>query len=251
MKRLYNRPVFIYLFTDMLKGMAVFFGIMVIIYAAFITGWLTITAKGFDGDMNLSAYGISCAITLFVVGISTIRENMRLMLQNGIGRKTMFFMQLAAAAAVSCIMAAAGELLTTAAQAIAGSSEKLIISDIFSVVTNNTGSMSFVQHLESILALFILFVSSYLWGAFLSLMFLRLNKMWTIVVAVGGPVFFTMILPITIEMISERFNLKLSPAVISFFAESSVQLIVSIIFIAAAALFNYLLIKRAPMKPVR
>lgn len=251
MKSLFNKPVFVYLFTDMIKGMAGFYGIMVIIYAALITGWITVSAKGFDGQMNMSAYGFAAAVTLFVVGISTIRENMRLMLQNGIGRKTTFLMQLIATVAVSAVMAVAGELLTVTARAIVGTSDNLIISDIYSVMINNTGAMSFSQHLASILMLFILFISANLWGSFISLMFLRLNKIWTIAVAVGGPVFFTTLLPIAVEMIVRRFSLTISPTVISFFTAPLVKLLISLLLIAAVTLFNYLLIKRAPMKPVR
>lgn len=182
------RPVFRYRFRETLKSTGVVLAIMVVIMAG-LTG--LISYSGSDGQVSgsISLLSFALTISLFIMGISMIREDLRLMLQNGIGRRTIFAAELLAALSVSLLLAVAGELLLTFWQAITASQPGLVVTDLYQLLyTSGTAdNPSFRQHAESIALFFILFTWAHLAGIFISLLFYSLNKMWTLIVAIGTP----------------------------------------------------------------
>jgi uncharacterized membrane protein (DUF485 family) len=83
-------PAFRYRFGNAVRGAGIFTGIMVAIVILVIGGICYASWNGARVSGNFSAFGLSAAIAVFVTGICTIREDLRLMLQNGVGRRTVF-----------------------------------------------------------------------------------------------------------------------------------------------------------------
>ncbi len=255
MSRMNIAPAFRYRFADTARGAAVFFVIMVLVMLGF-SSLITFTVNhGGRASGSFSAFGISAAVAMFVMGICTIREDVRLMLQSGVGRRTVFTVELLVMLLISLMLAAAGELLLAVTQAAVSSLRDLYVTDLFQMLffRDMGRDLTLAAHLQSILCYFGLYACANFTGMFISLVFYRLNKMWTIVVAVGAPIFFFVGLPLLIAW--QVFPDFLGKAVIrlmtfSFTSPWTLLLTFSVTIVLISAV-NWLLFRRAPVKPVK
>ncbi len=179
------KPAFHYQFQDILKSA----GIFLLVMASITTGMLILAARA-HGTMSFSAFGFSNVIFLFVLGIVSIRSNLRLCLQFGVSRRTGFVSALLANICIALLLAVAGELLIVAARAAGSGLSNLTLWDTYQMLyLGSSGSpMSFGQHLGSALFNTVLSIATFQFGMFFSLLFWRLNKLWTIVAAISIPV---------------------------------------------------------------
>jgi len=180
-------PAFRYQFKEYLKSSSVFYAVNVcIVVVSFLVCFLTDS-----GSMSYSGYGIACAICLFVFGIVVPRQYLRLCLQLGVSRRTAFLSGLAAALANSALLAAAGELLFGIAGWASLTNEHLYFADLYQIAYLDPGhllTLTAGQHLISLLFNLFLMFCWFSIGLFLTFLFWRLNKAWTIVVAILIPV---------------------------------------------------------------
>jgi hypothetical protein len=123
------RPAFQYRFLDTLKGVGIFYAIMAVLMAGISCLVFYAVSKGGKVSVSFFAFEFAAAITLFVMGITTIREDMRLMLQIGIGRRTIFVTELLVALSVSLLLAIAGELLIAVGQVVITSRSEFFITE--------------------------------------------------------------------------------------------------------------------------
>lgn len=177
-------PAFRYHFKEHLKSSGIFYGINVcIVIASFFVCFFT------GGSMSYSGYGVACAIFLLVVGIVVPRQDLRLCIQLGVSRRTAFLSGLASVLVNSTLLAAAGELLLGIASRASLANVHLSFADLYqisyleSLLTLNAG-----QHLIGLLLNLFLMFCLFSIGLLLTFLFWRLNKAWTIVVAVLIPV---------------------------------------------------------------
>jgi len=249
------RPAFTYKFREIIKGIAVFYGIMVailtgVIYLAYIN-----LSNNNTTTSNFSAFMVAAANTLFVIGIVTIREDIRLMMQNGIGRRTIFITELLLTLSISLILAVAGELLIAIGQAITANWQGIFITDIYQLIYTYESNykMSFLQHLESIAFAFSIYVCATLAGMLISLIFYRLSKIGTIIVAVGSPLFLFIILPITLKRSGAGYLLRSVLMAVFQFIHSSPWAFIfcSLLATIFISIFSWLLMRRAPVKPAK
>lgn len=246
MKRMNIQPAYKYKIKDMLISTIIFYAIMVLILAALITGTLHFTVNvGGNFRSSFTGFGFAAAIFLFISGIVAIREDLRLFMQNGIGRKTTFVIQILIAGTVSLTLALLGELLLKVSQLIAGPTSNLIISDLYYMifVSFNAARHILIQHLESVVTNLVMFTSAYTVGVFISLLFYRLNKFWTILVAVGAPIFIFVGIPILIS----RYNFLGKP-VLLITSHPWLYIAFFIAITIVTSLLNWLLLRRAPVK---
>lgn len=252
MKTMNIKPAFIYRFKDSLKGAASSFAILAIITFGFAV-LTSIYAKA-DSVYTLSAYSFAIAIVMFVLGICTIRDDLRLCIQHGVSRRTVFVSEILSIVCISFILAVAGEILLAAAQTATASSENVFILDMYQMLYCDIAahSLTLSQHLASILFNMTYFVAVSMAGMFISMVFYRLSKVWTIIVAVGVPILIFVGIPISLM---GRFGYWLSSLSIKFieWITSGVWAwaLFCLAFTALTALFNYLLIRRAPIKAAK
>lgn len=182
------KPAFRYTLKNNLKAAAVF----LLVIALVIAGICVIaSANGGSGSSSFSGFAMAGAIFTLVLGIAGIREDLRMLIQNGISRRTAFANAIIMMAAVSLATAAAGELITGLGQLAAASRGNLSILDVYQMlyIGQDAGViLSFGQHVMSLLFNAALMLMMGVWGSFFSLLFWRLGKFWTVVVAISIPV---------------------------------------------------------------
>lgn len=211
---------------------------------------LLIATSGADPKLGgkgvFAGYTVAAAITLFVFGICTIRDDLRLGIQNGLSRKSVFLAEVLSTAAVSAFVALYGEIYTTLGSALCNP-EIMAVVDIYQMLfLPENAAMSFLAHLQSIASGFLLMLFCYFLGAFFSLMFYRLNKLWTIIVAVSIPIMVSNVLPMLYLLLYTMTPFK------AFFdgmvRDPNIFCIGLLIFSAIIVGIDYLLIRRASIR---
>ncbi|NLF79691.1 MAG: hypothetical protein GX572_00700 [Clostridia bacterium] len=253
MAKLRLKTAFQYCLRDGLTTIAIFFGIMVAVHAALAIAILIFARPGSTMG-NISLYESAAMITLFVTGIVAVRENLRLLIQHGIGRRTAFISQIGVAATLSLIAALAGGVLIGVSQTLLSGSLQIQYLSFYQM-TFNSGQIAagWGAHLIAAALGFAVYFTGYLLGMLVSLIFYRLPKPWKVVVAAGVPVFFVLIVPLSVATSAGK-------AIFSWLAEPLARLIdfafrapgnylgVSLLFAILVACFCFLLMRRAPIR---
>lgn len=253
MRTMNIRPAFRYRFQSSMRSAVGFFGIMVLITAALAASFIRTTVS-FGGEAvsgSVSAYGFASCITVFVLGICSVREDLRLAIQHGVSRRTVFVSELLSTLAVCLFLAAAGELLLATAQAVTAGYENLHITDMYYGIYADwqLQEYSIGQHIEAMFFNLSLLLFANIAGMLLSLMFYRLNKAWTVIVAVGAPVIFFIGLPILMNAAgpAPKMSRLLTGFVDWVLSSPWVWIFVFILAAVVIAIINWLLIRRAPV----
>lgn len=243
---------FRYRFTGTVKSVAVFFLIILAIMTILVSLAFCSASEGMHVTSSFTGFGIAAMVTVFVLGITTIREDFRLLMQNGLGRKTIFTSQILALLVIALLLAVTGELLTAIFQVVAGNGSSLQISDFFYMIyfPETRWDPPLAARIQNVLLSFGLYIWAYLTGMFFSLLYYRLNKTSTILVSVGVPLFFTVGLPL---MVSRRMiPIFVTDAVAVFFRAAAQTLFLAFIAMSVIlGMVNWLLLRRAPVKPAK
>ena len=238
------KPAYRYQFGGLLKSGAVFYLIMTVATAGYL---IAASRLGRNSTTNFTAYGLSFTIFMFVVGIVSIRNDIRLCLQLGVSRRTTFIGDILAAISVALILGIAGELLMGFAQYIARGIPNCSVSDLYQLIyLGPETTPTLVQHLLGALFNAGLFMAASLFGIFFSLMFWRLNKIWTVIVAIaipfvlnGGPILLV------------RLGVDVSPY-FKWAISSPYNFILSCLIVSALlAMIDWLLLRKANVKAAR
>ena len=250
------KTAFRYKFTSSLGSMLIFYLVMVVVMAGAVIGALRVSPLNFSVGIgtstegHFSGYGMAAMIFLFVIGIVSIREDLRLFMQHGIGRRSLFITEILMIPTLSLMLAIGGELLVTIGRALTIPRSTIIISDLYQQIfmaDSQKAGMDMMAHLESVLLFFALFVFTYASGMFISLIFYRLNKMWTIVVAIGVPLFLIFGLPALII----TFKLDLIKPIEVLLSSFWLYFAFIMAFSVLINLFNWLMLRRAPVKAAK
>ena len=176
------KPTFRYQFINCMRAAAIVYPILIAIVAVLLIGAANSSSVSFTG------YCITTTIFMFVIGVTNIRSDLRLCLQFGVSRRTAFVSELLAVLSASAVLAVAGELLIGIAQIISTSKSNYFIADIYQLIyLEGEFNLTFIQHIISALFSTSLMFTSCLLGMFFSLMFWRLNKLWTVFAAISIP----------------------------------------------------------------
>ena len=250
------KPTFYYNFISLLKSAGVFYGIITaVIVFLFITTAANASIASPDGnqDGTFGGYGFAACITVFVFGICTVRDTLRLGIQHGVGRRSSFIAQTLAFTSISAIMAVAGELLTAAAQAVAASRGNMRVADLYQMMyLNSYTSISAVNHIKQALFTLVFLLLASFAGMFISLVFYRLNKKWTVIVATGVPITLFFLPSIIIgtlnsHNIAVEFMENVAKAFSAFMDNPTYVVIAAVACSLLLVLFNWLLTRRAPL----
>jgi hypothetical protein len=238
-----------YKLRSSLPGIALFYAIATIVLTGLIFGAVRIIINFEEVEISsISGFGMAAAIMVFVVGIVTIREDLRLFIQHGYGRRTIFIVECLIIMIISMILAIGERLFITAGTAITRNSPGVKVFDLYQnlFASSTSGKGTMMINIESTLAFFAVISLTYLTGMLISLIFYRLNKLWTVIVAVGGPLFIFVGLPILINYFRLSFEAPAS------FLTGSPWIFTGCTLAAAAVLafFNWLLFRRAPVKSI-
>ncbi|QNL44694.1 hypothetical protein H8790_01160 [Oscillibacter hominis] len=237
-----------YRYTDMMKGVVAFWGVMLLIVAV-----IACIETG-EERISFSAYGFSTVIMLFVLGICAIREDVRLAAQCGVGRRSAFLGNLITLLTVAGTMAAAGEVFVGTAQVVLGGRPNIFLFDLYQMlyVGADQPVLTMGQHAMSMIFVLMLGLCAAVWGSFFSLLFWRLNKFWTVVVAVAIPVLANGVPYLAIYLAGEEAVAEAGLRAVGFLMQSPWNFIAVLAALSAAGIVvNWLLLRRAAVKAAK
>jgi hypothetical protein len=190
------KTTFHYKFSSLIKSAFIFFGVLSFILLA-MTIWIGFFQRNHAGTSSFfSGYTLGASIMMLVVGICSIREDLRMFIQNGFGRKTTYITEFLVAVAISAVIALGGELFLILGGAVASSFPDLYISDLYPLLyAGGSSSLTLAQHMSSMALTVSLLTMMFLGGMFFSLLFYILSKKWTIAVAIALPLSVFGVLP--------------------------------------------------------
>lgn len=256
MKGMNLRPSFRYNFSSLITAAAVFYAIITVVVLGIYAGVAVIgVPEGQEGDSFFGGFGIAACIMMFVTGICTVRDSLRLGIQHGTSRRTSFWAMILAFVSVNFLLAIAGEALTAVGQALSAKSEKMYIYDLYQMMfMESFSSIGFTDHVKQAAFSFMLLIFAALCGMFISLMFYRLSKKWTVVVAVGVPVCAVVLPPVIISIlrlvgIGTGFATRLTDILVSLIDNPLYAALAILAACAMLLVFNRLLVRRATLKP--
>ena len=148
--------------------------------------WVMMTATGSNGSSNFNGYSLSVGIFGLVLGMVGIRENLRMLNQNGISRRTAFLAELISQAAVSVLVALGTTVLLAVYQAIPGMMGRVYVSDVYQLVYEGA-AVGVAGYLRTVVfAAAMCFAMAGL-GQFCSVVYWRLSKFWIVTVSIAIP----------------------------------------------------------------
>lgn len=229
-------PIFKYRLKDDLRAVAVFLAVTLLCMVLVIYGVMIMVAE--MDDRVVSNFSIALTMFTFVIGIVTVREDLRLGIQNGVSRGTSFAGNVAAA-----LVASAGVTLVEWLSMVTQESTNASLVSLYAVIYGYESSA--VGQLKSFVLSFVWSGSAAFVGTFLSLMYWRLSKLWRWIVTLGmGAVLVLLLNAVTIS--AGFLN-----AVVRFFrwlGAAPLNLCVFLIGVAIAfAVFDWLLARKAPI----
>lgn len=233
-------PIFKYRLKDDLKAVGVFLIVVVLCNVLIMAGIMVMTAE--VNGQTFSNFSIAMSVFTFVIGIVTVREDLRLGIQNGVSRGT----SLTACFAGNVVAAFAAALGVTLIEWLS-----IYLRDTIQVGFWSMYALIYGED-ASALGQFRSFLLSFVWsgsavfvGSFLSLMYWRLSKLWRWIVSLGMGA--ALLLLMNAAVISGRLMDK----VLSFFrwlGEAPLNLSMFLIGVAVVfAFIDWLLTRKAPI----
>ena len=233
-------PIFKYRLKDDLKAVGVFLIVTLLCMVLVIYG-IMIMVSEINGRV-ISNFSIALTVFSFVLGIVTVREDLRLGIQNGVSRGT----SLAAcftANVVASLAAALGVTLVEWLSVATQNTTNAALVSFYAMIYGEDASLA--GQLRSFLLSFVWSGSAVFVGSFLSLMYWRLSKLWRWVVSLGMGA--AIILLLNATFIVGGFMDR----VLSFFrwlGEAPANLCVFLVGVAVVfAVFDWLLTRKAPI----
>ncbi len=233
-------PIFKYRLKDDLKAVGVFLIVTLLCMVLVIYG-IMIMVSEINGRV-ISNFSIALTVFSFVLGIVTVREDLRLGIQNGVSRGT----SLAAcftANVVASMVAALGVTLVEWLSVATQDTTNAALMSFYAMIYGEDLSLS--GQLRSFLLSFVWSGSAVFVGSFLSLLYWRLTKLWRWIVSLGMGA--ALLLLMNATLIVGGFM----DAVLSFFrwlGEAPLNLSMFLVGVAVVfAVFDWLLTRKAPI----
>ena len=178
---------FQYEMKNYFRAVAVLWLVMALLPAAMLA--LAYVLAG-ETAMESSFNGYSMAVGMFglILGMVGLRENQRVLNQNGVSRRSAFLADVAALAVAAVLVAVGVSVIMGAYQAVLGSEGRLLITDLYQLIYEpssngvNPGALARGAVLSTVMGWMLAAL-----GQFCSALYWRLNKFWTILISVTVP----------------------------------------------------------------
>jgi len=187
-----------YQVMDSKTAIPVFYIVMLGIMVLIAVSLVSIEVNGEESSM-IGGLEMGMVIFLFVVGLNSFRETFRMMIQNGISRKTMFKGFTITALIFSAGMSLINEVILAAGKAFAASRGNMVFMGAFEQIYGRhyAGEAGGIRmSLEGLLFLICFSAAAMMSGYFITNMYYRMNKPAKIIVSVCVPVSLIIVLPI-------------------------------------------------------
>ncbi len=240
------KPAFRYQFNNYIRGSVVVFLIIFLIVSVAMV--FSLSFDNGSSNISVSGYSFAAIVFLFVMGIVSIRNDLRLCLQFGVSRRTAFLSELLAVLSVSAVIVVVGELLNGAAMLFLAGNEHFFVGDFYQIIylRDTSSVLTLAQHAQSALMNFSLVLSACLFGMFFSLMFWRLSRTWTIIVAVAIPLLLNLV-PAALYKLGVNFQ----PFILWLAASPYYLVLFALALAAFFGIINWLLLRNANIKEAK
>lgn len=237
-------PSFKYRFRDCMFSMGVVILVMIVLTALCYLGIVTfgsITRTDNSGEVIMETttmnFSMPVAIFMFVLSIVSIREDMRLGIQNGAGRRTVFLANAACMFVTSLILNIAFFVVTAVWNQF---DTGVYIVDFFGALSNNRPFFGDLAISTVVLLALSVFLSAL--GTFTSLMYWRLNKLgkWIVSIGMGAAVILFIDVIIRYKVVADLLGRLMGWVFLTPW-----NLVLSFVILAAAFyVFSALLVRR-------
>ena len=247
---------FRYEMRNYFRAVAVLWLVMALLPAAMLA--LAYFLAG-ETAMESSFNGYSMAVGMFglILGMVGLRENQRVLNQNGVSRRSAFLADVAALAVAALLVAVGVSVIMGAYQAALGSAGRLLITDLYQLIyepsSNGVNPGALVRGaVFSAVAGWMLAAL----GQFCSALYWRLNKFWTILVSVAVPLALLFgSVPLVSWMDTTSAGQAAVEALAAFgrFLAASPWNAAAVLLVLGAAFFalSWLLVRRAMIRPAK
>ena len=208
-----------------------------------------------DESAQINGFGTTSMIVLFVMGIVTCREPLRLAIQNGVSRRSYFFAHLLMTVVVCAILSVCDRGLQALAELIVRDLPQAHFTNLVTLIYPEffADLGGFATVLWPILASFCAYLGSFAAGYLISLAYYRMGTLLKIIVSVGVPFLLVAGIPLldfgVLNGAIAAFVWRVFSTVMGL---ESGNLIVAVgSLLALALILNgccYLLLRRAPIK---
>ena len=247
---------FRYEMRNYFRAVAVLWLVMALLPAAMLA--LAYFLAG-ETAMESSFNGYSMAVGMFglILGMVGLRENQRVLNQNGVSRRSAFLADVAALAVAALLVAAGVSIIMGAYQAVLGGEGRLLITDLYQMIYEPSSAGAGL----GALARGAVFSTAVGWmlaalGQFCSALYWRLNKFWTILVSVAVPLALIFgSAPLVSWMDTTSAGQAAVEALAAFgrFLAASPWNAAAVLLVLGAAFFalSWLLVRRAMIRPAK
>ena len=242
------RPIFINRFKFGMKGAALFMALL-LLCNAFVVAMLLVASAQVQGQA-FSNFSVAMSCFTLAIGAASVREDLRLGIQNGVSRGTSLTAGFAANIAVALVAALGVTLVEWACIYLRGA-VRIGFYSIFALIYGEDAGV--LGQLRSFLLNFLWCGSMVFVGSFLSLMYWRLTRFWRWVVSfVIGAAALLLFSSGVFLLISNAKTGSGFPAWLletaRWLGEAPVNLCICLVGIAAVfAVFDWLLTRKAPI----
>ena len=178
-------PTLRYLVRSYFRSAAVLLLVLALLPATLVALAYVLAGKA---DINGTFNGYSFANGIFglVLGMAALRENQRVLNQNGVSRRTVFLADAAALAAVSVLVAVGATAILAAYQAVLGPDSPVEITDLYQFLYESEGlNPGVLIRVAGLSALTTWSLAGL--GQLCSALYWRLSRPATVAVSVGAP----------------------------------------------------------------
>ena len=225
------------------------FYIIYLLATLLLTGLFTIGLSSNSGVFQGGQEVVS-AIFIFVVGLCTFKDNFRLMLQNGVSRRSAFLGHLCTALTVALGMALVDQIVTLIYRLVTWLMPNIRLITAYGMLFGQQGPAAI---LGAVVFSFAAYLALFSIGYCISILFYRLGRLGKVLVGAGVPVFLFIIFP-TLD--GAFTGGKVTEALWNFLrfifganTGSPLRAVISFLVIAAIArAFAWLLMRRAEVK---
>jgi len=204
---------FKYQIKDNIKAIVIFYCIVCAVIVLISIGTATITTSG---NSTMGGLDTSTSIFIFIAGIVSFKEPFRMLMQNGVSRKTMMKSKILSALVITFFMAVCTTVLMLIGKALTSSMENYNVLSTYeqTYVLKAAGQSGFMVQLYSFIFNFLQYLAVFILGLFVALIFYRCGKAGKIAVGAGVPVTLFLVLPIIDSIF---FKMKVTKSILKFF----------------------------------
>lgn len=147
--------------------------------------WVMLATLGGQGS-NFNGYSLSVGVFGLVLGMVGIRENLRMLNQNGVSRRTAFLAEIIAQASAAVLVSLGAAAILALYRSLPGFMDRVEVSDVYQMLYGSA-AMGLAGYLR--LAVFSAAMAFSLAGVgqFWSVLYWRLSKFWTVTVSIAIP----------------------------------------------------------------